>query len=150
MGVREPHTQVSWWEQPRKSTTPPRRRHGPGRAGVSGVCTVKAAGWLLSHDTGTSSKAIFAAMLGARPRADMHPHDPADLGRCLRLLRLVPEWQPRIEEMADFGQAWARLATHWDALAAIMEAEVGIDWTKGRSAPVTGLAMRRVLDGGKP
>lgn len=39
MGVRKPHTQVSWWEQPRKSTTPPRRRHGSGRLGVSGRMT---------------------------------------------------------------------------------------------------------------
>lgn len=33
-----------------------------------------------------------------------YPHDPDDLNRCLLLLNLIPEWAPRIREMAQHSQ----------------------------------------------
>jgi hypothetical protein len=74
--------------------------------------------WLFDGDTGLSSECIWRHMVGVphpRGRRD-YPHDAGDLGRCLRLLERVPEWRPRIGEMAVYGKAWAALAAAWDEI----------------------------------
>ena len=92
--------------------------------------------WMTGGDTGMSSKEI--AMHMTTGQADRsYPLDPADLGRCLRLLERFPEWRPRIGEMAKYGPVWARYVERWDEMAQSMADEVGIDWSKGRSAPRT-------------
>lgn len=56
--------------------------------------------WSLSDDTGTSSKAIarwFALKEMFVP--SMPPSDADDRGRCIRLLELIPEWLPRLDEL---------------------------------------------------
>lgn len=106
-----------------------------------------AVAWITSGDTGMSSEAIWAHMVGGSVRGHWnHPHDPEDLGRCLRLLEAVPEWKPRIVEMARHGTGWAVLSARWDEIAASMADEVGIDWSKGRCAPKTYALMRLILD----
>jgi len=108
--------------------------------------------WLTSGDTGVSSKAIAAHMTGGevdRTWGWGHPHDPDDLGRCLRLLALFPEWAPRIGEMAAHGAGWAGLVARWDEIAASMADEVGIDWSKGKSAPRTYKLMQAAIDAGR-
>ena len=83
--------------------------------------------WITGHDTGTSSKAIYRHMMGyTRERATFgtHPHDPADFGRCYRLLQIAPNWRNRIGEMAEYSKAWASLAGAWDELTAMYEAVV--------------------------
>lgn len=107
--------------------------------------------WIASGDTGLSSEAIWAHMAGSRMldndrRGYSFPHDPDDLGRCLRLLDAVPEWKARIGEMAQHSPYWAALVARWDELAKCMEDEVGIAWQKGRSAPKTYALMREILD----
>lgn len=96
--------------------------------------------WMMSRDTGISSKSIVAVMTGANldkcPDLDA-PHDPADLGRCLRLLEQFPEWKLRMGEMSKAGRRWEIAVACWHEISASMEAEVGIDWSKGRSAPIT-------------
>jgi hypothetical protein len=102
--------------------------------------------WITSDGTGISSCAIVAIMMGADPakmgRKDA-PRDPADLGRCLRLLELIPEWKPRMHEMAKLGGRWPAAVKCWEEISACMDAEVGIDWSKGLSAPKTCDMMRR-------
>lgn len=60
--------------------------------------------WALSDDTGTSSKAIARHMTGARHGifGAMPPSDASDRGRCIRLLELIPEWLPRLDEMKKY------------------------------------------------
>lgn len=107
--------------------------------------------WIVSRDTGMSSQALWSHMMGVTPRTKeyAHPWDPDDLGRCLRLLKLIPEWHRRIPEMAVHSTAWKRLAAHWDKIAQSMEDEVGIDCSKGRSASKTYDLMRKVLKDGR-
>jgi hypothetical protein len=95
--------------------------------------------WIVDGDTGLSSEAIWANMMGTqRPRWGWsHPLDPADLGRCLRLLEVIPEWKPRLPEMAARSKQWAALVANWAALETSMRDEVGVDWSKNRSAPKT-------------
>lgn len=100
--------------------------------------------WITSDDTGLSSQAIWTHMTGGAnwPWGYPHyPHDPSDLGRCLRLLEAVPEWKPRIAEMAERGPEWAALVARWDELAASYALE-----EPTRRAPITYAAMRAAID----
>ncbi len=103
--------------------------------------------WLAGRDSGLSSQAIAYHMLGLSSNGN-YPLDPSDLGRCLRMLELFPEWKPRISEMASYSKCWAGLCASWDALAAMMADEVGIDWSKGRNAPKTYQAMQAAMQQG--
>lgn len=103
--------------------------------------------WLASGDTGLSSEAIML-WLSARVKDETWgshtPSDPSDLGRCLRLLERIPEWKERMPEMAEAGGLWPGYVARWDEMAALMEEEVGIDCSKGKSAPRTYALMKQV------
>lgn len=106
----------------------------------------RANAWIVGSDSGMSSKAIWAHMMGVKPRDGWcHPHDPADFGRCARLLELMPEWRDRLPEMVELSQEWRALVARWDEIHASMDREVGVDWSKGRSAPITYGLMRDIL-----
>lgn len=106
--------------------------------------------WIVGDDTGISSKAIWSRMMGVAYASrdhgwDTYPHDPSDFGRCYRLLKLVPEWRARIEEMASASPEWTALVKHWDELTALYEEEV--DTTRHRhrgSAPRLYARMKEI------
>lgn len=93
--------------------------------------------WLASDDTGTSSKSLAFEFLGVTPSRIDAPHDPADLGRCLRLIAKIPEVRGCVDSLGKKHRRWAMAAAVWDEIAACMADEVGIDWTKGRRAERT-------------
>lgn len=82
---------------------------------AGGKQTDRANSWIAGRDTGASSKAIWAVMMGQKGDGS-YPSDGDDLGRCLRLLEFIPEWKPRINEMAPVNQYWAALVANWDEL----------------------------------
>jgi len=99
----------------------------------------------LSDDTGISSQSIVAVMTGCdlgKVKNLSAPHDPADLGRCLRLLERFPEWKPRLKLMAGVNERWAKAVECWDEIGVSMADEVGIDWSKGQKAPNTYKLMK--------
>lgn len=102
--------------------------------------------WKNSEDTGLSSACLGHLMMTGwvAARRD-YPHDPDDLGRCLRLLRIIPEWRPRVMEMAVCGPVWAALAARWDDLEKSMTREVGIFWEKGTAAPKTYSMIEQII-----
>ena len=63
--------------------------------------------WLLSDDTGCSSKAICAWMLDINYNRGGSPGDADDRGRCIRLLQIMPEWVERLDEMKEINQNWS-------------------------------------------
>ena len=74
--------------------------------------------WAIGRDTGASSMAILAVMTGIKPASRYdYPVDGSDLGRCLRLLDLIPEWKPRMGEMRAVSPQWSALVDNWDGLA---------------------------------
>lgn len=77
--------------------------------------------WFLTGKTGNSSKAIVAQMMrhGTDRRYPDYPLDGGDFGRCHGLLEMVPEFKPRMQEMADRSPQWAALVEHWDELTEI-------------------------------
>lgn len=98
--------------------------------------------WLAGPDTGISSRTIVHVLTGAplaNGRADV-PHDPSDLGRCLRLLDTVPGLRERLPEVADRYPEWRPLVEHWDELAALYHTEA----PTGR-APKTWARMRELM-----
>ena len=80
--------------------------------------------WLMSGDTGTSSLTIYSVMTGhASDRHDV-PYDPADFGRCYRLLKRHPEFRSRMGEVADKYPKWQGLVDAWSELTALYEEEL--------------------------
>ncbi len=101
--------------------------------------------WFASDDTGMSSETIAKHMLGLECDGwHSYPHDPADLGRCLRLLERIPEWKGRMPEMGEHSAVWARLVARWQEMRDAMEREVGIDWRKAKKAPLTYALMKEI------
>ena len=98
--------------------------------------------WMAGDDTGISSLAIASAMAGIKQKTrwgSRTPRDPSDLGRCLRLMAKFPQWTPERFEatMSGISHEWRCFAEDWPQIAASMADEVGIDWSKGKSAPKT-------------
>jgi len=62
-------------------------------------------------------------------------------------MALIPEWEPRIAEMAKYSRGWKAIVDKWPELKSTMDGEVGFDWRKGRSAPRTTALMRELSEG---
>ncbi|MEN7527943.1 hypothetical protein [Cupriavidus sp. DL-D2] len=79
----------------------------------------KIGNWLRSHDTGVSSETMLAIFLGATKGDFDAPHDPSDFGRCLRLMKAVPEIRDAFPRIAKKVPQFAGILREWDALAKI-------------------------------
>lgn len=82
--------------------------------------------WWRDYDTGVSSMTIASVLsssihLTQTQRLDA-PHDPADVGRCVRLLDLAcangENWRARMGEVAAACPAWAPLVPRWGEIEA--------------------------------
>lgn len=98
---------------------------------------------LMCGERGTSSETMFAVFTGGEIKYPSHPHDPADLRRCRLLLEQVPEFAPRIGEMAAVSPQWAQLVAMWDVLCKTMDAEC--DWRNGKGNASKTYAMMKHL-----
>ena len=106
--------------------------------------------WIVGHHVGSSSRAIWAHMMdaGEPDWGWSHPHDPADLFRCLRLLDFIPEWKVRLPEMAARSESWAALVGRWDEIVASFDSEFGAEPHR-RGTGKTYDLMRNVIDGAR-
>ncbi len=57
----------------------------------------------------------------------------------------APGLRPLIPKMAEVSKDWAALVPRWDEVEASHLAEVGLGWTKARSAPKTYELMASIL-----
>ena len=90
----------------------------------------RAKAWLADESgVGLSSRTIHDVMTGGRSsgccplphhRANA-PHDADDFGRCARLLELIPEWVPRLGEVANVCLPFRRLVRCWPELTLLYE-----------------------------
>lgn len=115
---------------------------------MSDVNLKAAMSWLAGGDTGISSKCLLQAATGnfgdLRWLDTSPPYDPSDLGRCLRMLQILPWVRPLAWPVLLGDKRWKPLLENWDKLAECMESEVGIDWSKGRNAPKTYALMKEI------
>lgn len=73
--------------------------------------------WMMSGDTGVSSKTIMHVMEGTAAPSDVDvPHDPSDFGRCHRLLEAFPSYAARLGEVAEKYPDWVGLVREWGTL----------------------------------
>lgn len=104
--------------------------------------------WFCSDGVGVSSREIVQAAKDISGSDGLwnYPNDPADFGRCARLLKLVPSLrEPAFKRLSEDGSpVWKALISRWDEIEATMEKEAGIDWSKGSSAPDTYELMIRI------
>ena len=104
----------------------------------------RAMAWISGPDTGISSKAIWRVMQGVVPEQrafGCYPSDPDDFGRCYRLLELIPEWRPRIAEMAGVSDTWKALSVAWDELETLWRTE-----GNGTGDPPAGTRMNKLYE----
>lgn len=71
--------------------------------------------WMVSGKTGASSKCMAAHLTGNKCDGS-YPHDSGDFGRCLGLLKAVPEIRILLPKMADVNRYWAALVKEWDSI----------------------------------
>lgn len=98
--------------------------------------------WLNGTDVGQSSKSLAYEAADLPGDRSNYPHDPSDLGRCLRLIARVPEVRAAVEALAEKSPYWKALAPEWDNLKALYISEMD-DPRGGRK---TYAAMRALLD----
>lgn len=88
--------------------------------------------WAAHGEGCVSSNTIFSVMTGTMQCKDVFPrgwwrfnvpHDPGDFRRCYLLLKLIPEWRERLEEMADAFDYWRPFVDRWDEMTALYEQE---------------------------
>jgi hypothetical protein len=79
--------------------------------------------WPTSRDTGTSSATIWHVFTGQRLYGNDFdvPYDPDDFGRCYRLLKLCPEWEAQLEDVAERFPKWKRFVIKWPKLKELYE-----------------------------
>jgi len=85
--------------------------------------------WCDTEDTGLSSVCIWETLSGKTFRQGRPwdkgsiPYDPDDFSRCHKLLKLIPEWYERLQEVADEYPQWQPLVSHWHELEDLYEEE---------------------------
>lgn len=72
--------------------------------------------WLSSSDTGISSKTMFTALTGIPTGSNDIPYDIADVGRCIRMLRLYPELRENLQAVIDKHIEWIPFIDVWQEL----------------------------------
>lgn len=79
--------------------------------------------WIIKGEVGTSSKTIWAVMMGVenKPRQcdDFNydiPHDMDDFGRCIKLLNLFPEWYSKLTNVSRIFPKWIPIIREWRQL----------------------------------
>ncbi len=104
----------------------------------------KVLNWIATGRVGASSKTMAMAACGL-PNEGSYPYDPDDLNRCLLLLKAVPEVREHFDKIAALGVVWARLVERWAEIETSFLDEVGLNWSKAKSAPKTYDLMQEVI-----
>ena len=106
--------------------------------------------WLAGGSRGVSSNTIVTHLTGVYALGSYgskdHPYDPDDFDRCLCLLDAVPLLRVALPYMAEVSPGWAALVDRWGDIEASHLEEVGLGWSKAKSAPKTYDLMRSVID----
>ena len=93
--------------------------------------------WMFNGETGLSSECMAAVALKVKRRRYNYPLDPADLNRCLKLVKHAPGIRRSFPRLRKLGKEWRAVIDHWDELQEMFVAEVGWDWSKGQRASKT-------------
>lgn len=92
--------------------------------------------WFINGETGLSSKAMAAAVIGIKSQKS-YPHDPSDFNRCLLFLKAVPEARKHLDKVAKLSKVWKEIISHFSEIEKCFLDEVGLDWKKGKNLRAT-------------
>lgn len=81
--------------------------------------------WLLSNDTGISSKNIVRRFLNMPIESFGWPRDSGDFGRCYRMLKCCPFI--KISVMTNVNKIWADLVDKWQEISRLYEENKGVE-----------------------
>jgi len=82
--------------------------------------------WIVEGEVGTSSKTIWAVMMGVvKEKHECNwdydtPKDPDDFKRCWKLIVAIPEWRNRLAEVSTIFPKWVPFIREWDKLEAML------------------------------
>lgn len=79
--------------------------------------------WLASDDVGMSSKFMASVLSGQFQAEFAIPYDPADFGRCVRMIQAVPELKGLIHLMCKHGPMWTAVADNWERWSEMLNEE---------------------------
>lgn len=80
--------------------------------------------WLVSCDTGISSKTMAAIALGGEKGRFNAPYDPSDFGRCYRLVQKVPAIRNAFDRIGELEPCFAGILLNWDELCSLYERDL--------------------------
>ena len=106
----------------------------------------KVLNWFATGRVGISSKAMACAVAGLPQDRTFHntPCDPDDFNRCLLFLEAVPEARGMMDKIADISPKWRTLVDRWGEVEQSFLDEVGLNWTKAKSAKRTYRLMKEI------
>lgn len=94
--------------------------------------------WFVNGERGMSSEVMAATALRIKNNHNnFAPVDPADLNRCIKLLKAAPEIKMRFSDIANLSGRWKLIIDNWDKLVEMFVTEVGYDWCLAQRAPKT-------------
>jgi len=103
--------------------------------------------WMMTSGTCAPSLALCAAVCGRTPKDRSHPTNPDDFGRCMVLLRDLPQARCYLYLAAKLSSDWARLVAHWTDVEQCFVGEVGTSWECSSQAIQTGLLLQQIFSG---
>ncbi len=65
---------------------------------------------------GISSKTILAYCTETEIYHNDRPYDMSDVGRCVYLLSLFPEWKEKIKYISKRFPEWGTIGKHWEEI----------------------------------
>jgi len=77
--------------------------------------------WWAGGDAGISSKTILYYLTGIPCSSKDIPHDIADVGRCVRMLRKFPELRERLGEVTNHNKQWMPFIDCWKKLETLYD-----------------------------
>jgi hypothetical protein len=80
--------------------------------------------WRHGPDIGLSSLTIWHAIIDGAPGHDPHvPQDPADFGRCYRMVKAFG-WRDKLDRVSTIFPPFKPIVDAWDELCALYEEEL--------------------------
>ncbi len=80
--------------------------------------------WWQHGERGSSSETMWKHLREYKNAGSNHPVDPDDFKRCYGLLKFVPEWKERLQELKTLSPQWSNLVDNWDKLTEMFETAV--------------------------
>jgi hypothetical protein len=98
--------------------------------------------WMANGKKGASSEVMAFCVVGMTPPHITNPYDAQDFNRCLNLVHEVLEIREHFPAIAKLSPEWMATISNWDRLEKSFLNEVGLNFSKRSTAPITNQLLR--------